>query len=292
MTEATRYEFNLRLDDEKGSAYLAQMVGRGKRVLEVGCAAGSVTRMLKNDLQCTVTGIEIDATAAEKARQLYEEVLIANIEELDLEATLKGRRFDVVTFGDVLEHLRDPLATLRRVKPCIAEGGYVVASVPNVAHASVAFELANGRFDYRRLGLLDDTHIRFFTKRSLLALFEDAGYLVIELRRAECDPAETEFHTRALDAADRAVLEYFFARNPEARTYQFVAKAVPVEGLPTALVSDAVAARERLDALERETAAQTDELRRLRSQIAWLDTRWPRPWLRRVGNLFNRKPGD
>jgi 2-polyprenyl-3-methyl-5-hydroxy-6-metoxy-1,4-benzoquinol methylase len=101
-----------------------------------------------------------------------------------------------VIFADVLEHLGDPATVLRQVRPFLAPEGRVLASVPNVAHCAVALELLQGRVDYRPLGLLDDSHLRFFTKRSLHDLFEAAGFVVTELDRLRAQPEATEFLTR------------------------------------------------------------------------------------------------
>lgn len=289
MTDQFRYEFQLKIDEEKGSSYLAKMVGAGRTVLEVGCATGSVTTLLKNDLACHVTGLEIDPQAAEKAKSICDEVIVGDIESIDLSAIFKNRKFDVITFGDVLEHLRTPIEALRKIKPLLSPNGYVVASIPNIAHASVAFELANGRFDYRHLGLLDETHIRFFTKRSMLAMFEDAGYIVTELQRAKCVPALTEFHTSAQDEADRTIINYFFNRNPEAQTYQFIVKAIPNEKTTGTTTSLSVQTRDRIETLERETDALSAEVLRLKSQLSWLDSRWPRSWIRKIASFLGIK---
>src|SRR5207248_2616993 len=93
--------------------------------------------------------------------------LVGDAEELDLETELGGERFDAILFADVLEHLRDPAALLKRVRPLVAENGVVIASIPNVAHASVRLALLGGSFRYREWGLLDETHLRFFTRHGV-----------------------------------------------------------------------------------------------------------------------------
>ena len=114
------------------------------------------------------------------------------MEHLDLGAELDEESFDVVLFGDVLEHLKDSLQTLKRLKTFLRAEGYVVASIPNVAHGSVRLSLMQGRFQYRSLGLLDDTHLRFFTRESVEQLFKDAGFLITELRRTTRGIFDTE----------------------------------------------------------------------------------------------------
>src|SRR5205807_1264204 len=107
--------------------------------------------------------------------------------------------------------------------------GYVVASVPNIAHGAVRLALMQGRFDYRDVGLLDETHLRFFTRRSLEELFKESGLAIAELRRTTAPIWETEIPLRREDFSDEVVEEV--EADPESTTYQFVATAVVDNGL-------------------------------------------------------------
>src|SRR5207302_3348121 len=151
-----------KFDDSPGSAHnlVLGLVEPGSRVLEFGCATGYMSQALRDRLGASVIGVELNAEAAQLAAAHCERVLVGDAEELDLEAELGGERFDAILFADVLEHLRDPAAVLRRVRPLVAEGGVVVASIPNVAHASVRLALLGGSFRYREQGLLDESHLR------------------------------------------------------------------------------------------------------------------------------------
>jgi SAM-dependent methyltransferase len=191
----------------------------------VGCATGYVSKIMKEQLNCAVTGIEISPDAAKEAEKYCKRVIVGNIEEMDLAGILGEERFDVITFGDVLEHLKNPDKVLTTVVPFLVEGGYILASIPNIAHLSVALELLNGRFDYRALGLLDDAHLRFFTKKSILSLFRNAGYEIVLWDRVILNPEDTEFHT-VLDSYPHSLLSFFESGN-ESLTYQFVVKAFP-----------------------------------------------------------------
>lgn len=262
------------LPTEQNSRVL-QLVGASKDVLEVGCALGYHTRAMKNQ-GCRVVGIEIDAAAAEQTRPLCEHLLVGDIERIDLDAALGNRRFDVVTFADVLEHLRDPTGVLRMVQPFIRPSGYVVASVPNFAHYSVIFELANGRFEYRDKGLLDDTHIRFFTRETVRRTFEEAGYFVASNDRIVVPPHETEFKTPDANG-DRALRDYVMTRNPEAKTYKFVVKALPAVA-PEASRAALRLACEQLNKLEAKAEAATREAAALRSSLAWMEDRLIYRW--------------
>ncbi|MHB8487890.1 MAG: class I SAM-dependent methyltransferase [Candidatus Dormibacteria bacterium] len=205
-----------------------QMVGYGKRVLEFGCAAGHVTKVLVQQ-NCAVTGVERDATAASGASRYAERVVVGDIEADEVWGELEGQTFDVLMFGDVLEHMRDPLAVLRRGVPLLAAGGVVVTSIPNVAHGDLRLELLRGRFEYGPWGLLDRTHLRLFTYETMLALLHQAGLAPVELRRIIVPLFKApEFDVKPEDV-DPQVVE-MLRHDPNAETYQFVVKAIPDGG--------------------------------------------------------------
>jgi 2-polyprenyl-3-methyl-5-hydroxy-6-metoxy-1,4-benzoquinol methylase len=196
---------------------IVSLVPPATRVLEFGCATGYMTEVLKNRLGCTVVGIEIDRDAAALAEQHAERVIVGDAEKIDYAAELAGEQFDVVMFANVLEHLKEPDDVLRRVRPVVAENGVVVASIPNIAHASVRLALLGGEFRYRELGLLAADTLRFFTRDSIQDLFEETGYVVTHWLRRRQEEALTD--------APEAVREQM-AADPEATTYQFVVRAV------------------------------------------------------------------
>jgi methionine biosynthesis protein MetW len=220
---ASRYETSIDLENKDSShTMIAELVGRGKRVLDVGCAAGDLAEVLAEH-RCQVTGIEIDPEAARSAEKRCERVIVGDVENLDLGEELDGESFDVIVFGDTLEHLKDPLRTLARLKPFLRPEGYVVASIPNVAHGSVRLALMQGKFQYSSLGLLDNTHLRFFTRESIEQLFEDAGFLVTELRRTSRGVFDTEIEIDR-ELIPEEVLD-LAQQDMEASTYQFVLTA-------------------------------------------------------------------
>src|SRR5262249_35695807 len=139
-----------------------------------------------------VSGVEIDPDLAEMAKSRVETVVVGDVEQLDLVAEFGPASVDVVVFADVLEHLKNPLAALRQARRLLAEGGYVVASIPNIAHGAARLALLQGNFEYRELGLLDDTHLRFFTRSSVDSLFRSAGFVVIEWHQTTAGPFDTE----------------------------------------------------------------------------------------------------
>jgi O-antigen biosynthesis protein len=220
---ASKYEVQIDLENTNNShALIVEFVGRGKRVLDVGCATGDLARVLV-ERGCAVTGTETDPEAAHQAEKHCERVVVGDVEEVDLSELLGDEAFDVIVFGDTLEHLKNPLRTLDRLKPFLRSEGYVVASIPNVAHGSVRLALIQGKFRYSPLGLLDNTHLRFFTRASVEQLFEDAGFLITGLKRTLRGIFDTEIEIEEALIPDE-VLELVQA-DLESSTYQFVLAA-------------------------------------------------------------------
>lgn len=155
---------------------LIEWTGKGKRVLEIGCATGYITRELRSQ-DCTVVGIELDAEAAESARKFCETLLVGDAQDYVLNYDLQGP-FDVVLLGDVLEHLVDPWAVLRGLQKHLKPCGRILVSLPNVAFFKSRWNLLWGRWEYQDLGLMDRTHLRFFTFDSFHRLAWKCGYHV------------------------------------------------------------------------------------------------------------------
>lgn len=218
------YSADIDLTDENNShTLIVKLVGRGRRVLDLGCADGSLGQAL-TARGCTVTGVELDPEAARIAERVLHEVHVADLETTDLAELLPGREFDAVVLGDVLEHMSDPDVVLRAVSGLLAPNGCVVASVPNVAHGGVRLALLTGAWEYQDRGLLDRTHLRFFTRRSMLELLEQAGLLPLEVRATTVGVFEGEVRVapQAVPADAVALVE----SDPDALAYQFVVKAV------------------------------------------------------------------
>lgn len=228
-----------------------ELVGNGKRVLDVGCSTGYLAQDLVQ-VGNRVSGVEIDAEAAEKARPFLEQLVIGDLDVMDLAEGLPNKSFDVIVFADVLEHLKDPVRTLRQSKALLDDGGYVVLSIPNIAHASVRLALLQGRFEYRPVGLLDETHLRFFTRSSLEDLLAEAGFVAKDVRRTTLPPFGTEIPLDPDDFDSDLLNEV--DDDPESSTYQFVLTAVPAIGADKSV-------REELARLHEQVAVFTRALR-------------------------------
>ena len=168
----------VRCDAFDRTKILLDWVGNGKRVLEVGCSTGFMSRLMV-ERNCVVTGIEVDAEAAERARRYCEGVHVLDLNGCDWIKSIHKKAFDVVLLGDVLEHLADPARVLRQVGDVLSTEGSLVISLPNVVHWATRFKVLMGQFDYQPWGTLDHTHLRFFTLKTARELIESAGYRII-----------------------------------------------------------------------------------------------------------------
>jgi 2-polyprenyl-3-methyl-5-hydroxy-6-metoxy-1,4-benzoquinol methylase len=150
-------------------------------VLDIGCGGGATGRLVKDKFPGTrVVGIEINAGAAEHARGVLDRVVCAGVDDVDPARDMPDERISTVLLLDVLEHLYDPWRALQRIHGWLAPQTRVIASLPNIRNLATLSELAGGHFEYAENGVLDVTHVRFFTRASLRDLFEQTGF---EVRR-------------------------------------------------------------------------------------------------------------
>lgn len=222
--ETSRYHTEVGLLD-KTSHYgrLALLVGQNKQVLELGCSTGYFSNALSNQFGCTVTGVELDANAAQEAEKYCKRVIQGDLDKPELLSILPDNSFDVIVMSDVLEHLRDPHQLLMAIKRLLKPSGYLVASIPHVGHGSVRLSLLSGQFPYRRMGLLDDTHLRFFDRIELENLFHQSGYQLSEVNRNRWSMFDSEVGSRVGYIPQK--VSDLLQTDPEADTYQFIVKA-------------------------------------------------------------------
>lgn len=181
--EKQHYDFELHLDNPSNVHRIEMdMIAEGSLVLDVGCHTGILGEALQKIKQAKVIGIDTDIEALNIARGRLQAALLLDLEQDGWAKHLKTegyQHFDMILFGDVLEHTRQPERILLEAKELLNAGGQVILSVPNVAHWRVRFGLLFGRFEYTESGILDRTHLRFFTQRTARALLENSGYHVI-----------------------------------------------------------------------------------------------------------------
>lgn len=283
-----KYLYDVDFTSSDSPALLVGQIEPGAKVLEIGCASGSQSRVMK-ERGCKVTGIEIDPEAADQARAYCERVIVGNLESLDFAAALGAERFDVITIADVLEHLRQPEPVLRSVSTYLAPHGKILASIPNVVYAGLILDMAKGRFEYRPYGLLDDTHVRFFTLKSVLSLFEACGLEVFHLHRAYRPLERSEFiGDRTLSPEEVTFVEFIRRHNPECETYQFVVSGRPLIRQP--MTAAEYHLRDQVKELQFSGAAQLARVRKLESEIAWMQRRPIRTFLSSVLRAVRPSP--
>lgn len=220
------------LDDNSSLKKMLSLIGKNQRVIDFGCATGYFARLLTNR-GCEVTGIEINSKAAKVAENHCDEVIVADLDFVSLNDILSEKvskeKFDVAIFGDILEHLRNPWKVLKETRNILKPQGYVLASIPNIAHGAIRLALLQGNFEYKTLGILDNTHLRFFTRETVEKLFEDSGYLIDVIERTKLPIYSNSDLIPAIDRNnfDNNITNEI-EQDEDADTLQFVIRGYPV----------------------------------------------------------------
>lgn len=205
----------------------------GSRVLDVGCSTGNFAEAMQVYKSCDVVGVDLNVADIAIARTKIGAAHVLDIQDPAAQSQLG--RFDVVVFGDVIEHLPDPRAVLRAVHALLAPGGRVVYSIPNMAHVSIRLNLLDGRFPYTQIGLLDHTHFHFYDRGEVTDVFENSGYRIVdELPTVAAYPQR--WVTERLRGIGLTPDQTFFdmLAATESHVFQWVGTAVPHGDAPRA----------------------------------------------------------
>ena len=162
-----------------GSTY--EYIPDSSKVLDVGCSSGYYGELLKKEKKCIVWGIDVNKNDLSEAKKKLDKVFLLNLENGHWPEILTKERFDVIFFGDVIEHLIDPKNILKKFKKLLKPNGVMIISVPNIAHLSIRLELLLGNFEYEKIGILDETHTKYFTLKSLKRLVNSLGCNIIDI---------------------------------------------------------------------------------------------------------------
>jgi len=221
-------QYGLKMGRYSSHSVILAMIGRGNgRVLDVGCGDGHLSAQIRS-LGWYVVGLENHTISVDRAQSICDRIIVVDLNKFDA-PVLAEDSFDIVICGDVLEHLVDPLTTLKLLIERLKPEGQLIISVPNVAHAWVRLNLMFGRFEYTAQGILDRTHTRFFTRRSLIRLVTDAGLDVLVVRTTPVpieeifkitQPGRILFFLQPIGALLSRLL-------PRLLAYQFVIRAKP-----------------------------------------------------------------
>lgn len=219
------------VDPNSSHALIRDMVGSGQRVLDVGCGPGNLAKILRQAGN-VVIGIDADPQSLRAAQDACERTISADLDEIVLSDAVGDDRFDVIVFADVLEHVRDAARLLAASKRVLRDRGSIVVSIPNVAHGAVRLALLRGRFGTQQLGILDDTHLPFYTRESIEELLTQSGFIPTVIERTTAPVfEESDLVPRVKrEDFDRAIVDEIMA-DSEAQTLQFVIRAAPVDDL-------------------------------------------------------------
>lgn len=170
-------EFNRNEFESHMLAY--NLIDSNTKVLDIGCATGYMARELSHK-KCEIVGVDYDKKALQKAGKYCKKTVLCNLEEVT-SLPLTKNSFDYVIMLDVLEHLSHPENVFKTIKQYLKKDGFVIISVPNIAHASIRWGLLKGEFNYTYTGILDQTHVHFYTKESLEKKLKESGLTILKL---------------------------------------------------------------------------------------------------------------
>lgn len=214
------------LNERTSLSVLAGHVRAQAHILDLGCGSGALGAFLAEHKQCVCDGVTLSQEEARHAAPFYRHVHVADLEDCDLDQLFGEARYDYIVCADVLEHLRQPERILAACRKRLTPEGRLLISVPNAGYSGLVAELLHGEFRYREEGLLDRTHLRFFTRRSLSRFLAEQGWQVDDIDTIERALPESEFRV-AYDSLPPAVARHLLA-TPDALAYQFITSAAPV----------------------------------------------------------------
>jgi methionine biosynthesis protein MetW len=211
---------------------ICDRVPRGAAVLDIGCASGNLALALERHRGCRVLGIDIDPDAVAVARSQGIDAVVADLTVQPVLEVVAGRRFDVIIMADVLEHLVDPAGVLAPVAALLTPEGRVLCSFPNITHIDIQLMLAQDQWRTRPAGILDQTHLRFFTAASFSEMAFACGYDVTAIERVILPALGTEVLDYGkglrLGTAEVADLEAVARQgNANREVYQYVVELHP-----------------------------------------------------------------
>ena len=174
------YERDIDASERTSLSVLARHIPAGARVLDLGCGSGAIGRFLAardGPAAGPIDGLTLSGEEARRAAPHYRRVEVADLDTCELPALFAPGGYDIIVCADVLEHLRLPQRIMNQCRQLLAADGRALLSVPNAGYAGLVAELMAGEFRYRPEGLLDETHLRFFTRRTLMRFLREHGWV-------------------------------------------------------------------------------------------------------------------
>lgn len=217
----SKYDFEVDLSWDTSTGIILNKIKPKSIVLEFGCAAGRMTRYMRNALDCQVYIVEYDKEAYNVAIQYAADGVCDDILTLSWLDKFKGIEFDSIIFADVLEHLAKPDIALRSAAKLLKQQGEIYASIPNIAHNDILLKLFSNHFDYTKVGLLDDTHVHFWGYENIVPFVENCGLFVHSIEATYLSTGQTEQYRDTTIQCSSMLFNYFNERK-FAEAYQFV----------------------------------------------------------------------
>lgn len=228
------YQRTVSADDRHDSlSVISNLIKPGQTVLDLGMGVGGLGQYLSQQFEVLADGVTLNQAEADIASQWYRQTRVADLDSANLSELFDGQRYDCIVCADVLEHLKAPQNLLAQCKNLLEPGGRLLTSVPNAGYCGLVAELIQGEFRYRPEGLLDSTHLRFFTRASLLRFFAENGWAVQATQVTQRSLPTSEFKV-AFDSLPPMLARHLLAM-PDAQTYQFISVVQPSGSGSTAL---------------------------------------------------------
>lgn len=222
MTKIYQRTFNPTSGDSL--ALVAKHIPPQSRVLDIGCGAGDLGQYLREEKQCYVVGLEYSKESITVAKDKLDKVAHIDLNQ-QMPHEILDEQFDVVVMADILEHIYTPKAVLQSTEKLLTATGKCLISIPNAGYVGALISLYDDQWQYREEGILDRTHIRFYTKKSVMTLLDDSGFSGAICDRVIKDLTASEF-TQRIDCQPDAVRDWLLAK-PEGSAYQFIVEARP-----------------------------------------------------------------
>lgn len=199
----------------------------GSTVLDVGCACGDLGVYLSKNKNCEMYGLEYNKESINIAKKTFS---YREIEEIDLNRFEKlqgilNRKYDIIVFGDILEHLLNPKDTIKKILHYLSANGKIIISIPNICHISIIRQLLNNNFHYMDYGILDKTHVRFFTFKSMAEIISDLGLEIIS--SSKIIYGKSGLHSQKYFTTEYDDILYLQNMNPHINVLQYVFDAAP-----------------------------------------------------------------
>ncbi len=216
-------------DLKSAISWMYDLIKPGSDFLDFGCATGYFGSYIKKNKNCKVYGVEVSSDAKE-AKKVLDGVYSFDLDD-EWPEEVYERKYDYLFFGDVLEHLKDSGLALSKCKELLKPAGVILVSVPNIAHLSTRLELIQGSFEYESMGILDNTHLKYFTLSSFTKMANENGYQIESVDSTVNDYPQ-EITKKILKKVGLEPTKKFWDMSEEfeARAYQYKFVLKPVSG--------------------------------------------------------------